>query len=69
MFFGGACMTKCVSFPENALYNFLSEEYVCIPPFKEIQGCRVKTTMNVLEILNLDEKKSLILRNYLVFPK
>ena len=25
--------------------------------------------MNVLKILNLDENKSLILRNYLVFPK
>ena len=27
------------------------------------------TTTNVLEILNVDEKKSLILRNYLLFPK
>ena len=67
MCFGVA--SKCVSSTENALYSFLSEEYERIPHFKEIQCCRVKTTMNVLEILNLDEKKSLILRNYLVFPK
>ena len=69
MGFGAACMSKRVSSIENALYNFLSEEYVRIPHFKEIQCCRIKTTTNVLEILNLDEKKSLILLNYLVFPK
>ena len=69
MCFGVACMSKRVSSSENALYNFLSEEYVRIPLFKEIQCCRAKTTTNVLDILNLDEKKSLIVRNYLVFPK
>ena len=37
--------------------------------FKEIQCCIVKTTTNVLEILNLDGKNSHILKNYLVFPK
>ena len=68
MCFGVACMSKSVSSTEKALYNFLLEEYVRIPHFKEIQCCIVKTTMNVLEILNLDEKKSLILRNYHVYP-
>ena len=62
-------MCKCVSSTENALYSFFLEEYVRIPHLKEIQGCRVKTATNVLKILNLDEKKSLILRNYLVCPK
>ena len=62
-------MSKHVSSTENALFNFLLEEYVCIPHFKEIQGCRVKTTMDVLEILNLIEKKSLILTNSLFCPK
>ena len=69
MCFGVVCMSKRVSSTQYALYNFLSEEYVGIPHFKEIQVCRVKTTTNVLELLNLDEKISLILRNYLVFPK
>ena len=62
-------MSKPVSSTEIAVYNFLSEEYVRIPHFKEIKGCRIETTKNVLEILNLVEKKSLILTNYLVFPK
>ena len=57
MCFGVACMSKCVSSTENALYSFLTEEYVQKPHFKEIQCCRVKTTRNVLEILNLDKKK------------
>ena len=69
MCFSLAYVSELVSSTENALYNFLLEEYVRIPHFKEIQCCRVKTTTNVLEILNVDEKKSLILRNYLVFPK
>ena len=62
-------MSKSVSSTEYALFSFLFEEYVGIPKFKEMQGCRVKVIMNVLRILNLDEKKSLILRNYHVFPK
>ena len=69
MCFSFGCVSELVSSTENALYNFLLEEYVRIPHFKEIQSFRVKTTTNVLEILNVDEKKSLILRNYLVFPK
>ena len=69
MCFAVACMSKRVSSTENALHNFLSEKYVRIPHFKEIQGCRVKTTTNVLEILNRDHKKSLIERFYPVFPK
>ena len=66
MCFDSACMSKHVSSTENALYNFLPEEYVRIPYFMEIQGCRVKTNTNVLEILNLDDEKSHIVRNYLV---
>ena len=62
MCFGVACMSKNVSSTENALYNFLSEEYVRIPHFKKIQGCRVKIATNVLEILNREHKKSLIER-------
>ena len=69
MCFGVACMSKHESSTEYALYNFLLEEYVCIPHLKEIQCDRVKTTTNILVILNLDKKKSLILRNHLVFPK
>ena len=69
MCFAVTCMSKPVSATEIALYNFLSEEYVRIPHFKKIQHCTVKTTTNVLEILNLDGMKSLILQNYLVFPK
>ena len=69
MCFGVAFMSKRVSSTENALHIFLLELYVRIPHFKEIECCRVKTTMNVLEILNMDEKKSLILQNYLVFLK
>ena len=61
MCFGVVSMSKCLSFTENALYTILLEEYVRIPHFKGIQGCRVKTRTNVLEILNLDEKKSLML--------
>ena len=68
MCFAVTYMSKPVSATKIALYNFLSEEYVQIPHFKDIQGCRVKTTMNVLEIHNLDETKSLILQNYHVFP-
>ena len=68
MCFAVACMSKRVSSTENAVYIFLSEEYVRIPNFKEKQCCRVKTNRNVLDILNLDEKKSRIVRNYLVFP-
>ena len=60
-------MTKRVSSTEYALYNFLSEEYFRIPHFKEIHHCRVKKTTNVLELLNLDEKISRIVQNYLVF--
>ena len=69
MCFGVAYMSKRVSSTENALHIFLLELYVRIPHFKEIECCRVKTTMNVLEILNMDEKKSLILQNCLVFLK
>ena len=69
MCFGVACMSKRVSSTENALYSFLSELYVRILHFKEIQGCRIKFTRNVLEILNRDEKKFRIVRNYFVFPK
>ena len=69
MCLGIACMSKRESSTEYALYNFLLEEYVCIPHSKEIQCDRVKTTTNILVILNLDKKKSLILRNHLVFPK
>ena len=69
MCFGGACMSKRVSSTQNGLYNFLSEEYVRIPHFKEMQCWRVKTTRNILETLNPDEKKSHIVQNYLVFPK
>ena len=68
MCFGVACMSKRVSSTENSLYSFLSELYVQILHFKEIQGCRIKITTNVLEILNRDEK-SRIVRNYFVFPK
>ena len=52
-----------------ALYSFISKVYGRIRYFKEIQCCRVKTNVNELEILNLDEKNSFIVRNYLVFPK
>ena len=69
MCFGGACMSKPVSSTENGLYNFLAEEYVRIPHFKEIECCRVKATTNVLEIHNPNRKKSLIVQNYLVCPK
>ena len=68
MCFGVACMSKHVSSTENALYNFLSELYVRITLFKEIRCCRVKTTTNVLEILNREDKNSCIVPNYLVFP-
>ena len=52
-----------------ALYSFISKVYGRIRYFKEIQCGRVQTTTSVLEILNLDEKNSPIMRNYLVFPK
>ena len=64
-----ACMSKHVSSTVYAMYYFLLDECVCIPQFKEIQGFKVKTTMNVLKLLNLDEEKALILWNYHVFPK
>ena len=69
MCFGVACMSKLVSSKEKKLNSFLSNVYVQIPHFKEKQGCKIKSNMNVLEILNLDEKKSHIVQNYLLFPK
>ena len=69
MCFDVACMSKCVSSTENALYSFPLEEYVQITHCKEIQGCRVKSPMNVLEILNREDKNSCIVPNNLVFPK
>ena len=69
MCFGVACISKHVSSTEFAMNSFLPKVYVSIPHFKETQCCRVKTTRNVLEILNLDVKKSSIVRNHLVFPK
>ena len=62
-------MSKCVASEENAQESFLSKEYVRIPCYKEIQCCRVKTNMYVLEILKLYEKKYRIMQTYLVFPK
>ena len=50
-------MSKRVASNENAQESFLSQEYVRIPRYKEIQFCRVKTNTYKLEILNLDEKK------------
>ena len=62
-------MSKRVASKGNAQESFLSKEYVRIPRYKEIQCCRVKTHMYVLEILKLYEKKYGIVQNYLVFPK
>ena len=55
--FGVACVSKHVALKENAQESFLLKEYVRIPRYKEIQCCRVKTNMYVLEILKLYEKK------------
>ena len=50
-------MSKGAASKENAQENFLSKEYVRIPHYKEIQCCRVKTNMYVLEIFKLYKKK------------
>ena len=50
-------MTKHAASKENAQERFLSKEYVRIPRYKEIQCCRVKTNMYILEILKIYEKK------------
>ena len=69
MCFGVEWKSMLISCIKCAPYILLSEEYVWIPHFKEIQGCRVKTTTNVLETLNRDHKKLPNVQNYLVFPK
>ena len=50
-------MSKLVASKENAQESFLSQEYVRIPRYKEIQFCRLKTNTYILEILKLYEKK------------
>ena len=50
-------MSKRVASKENAQESFLSKEYVRLPGYKEIQCCRVKTNMYILEILKIYEKK------------
>ena len=50
-------MSKHVASNENAQESFHLKEYVRIPHYKEIQCCRVKTNMYVLELLKLYEKK------------
>ena len=50
-------MYKGAASKDNPQERFLSTEYVRIPLHKEIQFCRVKTYMYVLEILKLYEKK------------
>ena len=66
---GVAFMAKCIYSKANVLYSFLSGVYVWIPFYKEIQCCSIKTTTNLLEILNVNEKTLSIVWNYLVSPK
>ena len=50
-------MSKCVASKVNAQESFLSQKYIRIPRYKEIQFYRVKTNTYILEILKLYKKK------------
>ena len=50
-------MSKQAASKENTQESFLSKEYERIPPYKEIQCCRVKTNTYILEILKIYKKK------------